>query len=66
MEWFRALGMIFEEYIRQEIDESIQKTIKVLPDVTYAFVGVVLIFFVIVVMVPLMDVYMGGFLLEGM
>ena len=55
-----------EEYIRQEIDESIQKTIKVLPDVTYAFVGVVLIFFVIVVMVPLMDVYMGGFLLEGM
>ena len=55
-----------EEYIRQEIDESIQKTIKVLPDVTYVFVGIVLIFFVIVVMVPLMDVYMGGFLMEGM
>ena len=55
-----------EEYIRQEIDESIQKTIKVLPDVTYIFVGIVLIFFVIVVMVPLMDVYMGGFLMEGM
>lgn len=55
-----------EEYIRQEIDESIQKTIKILPDVTYVFVGIVLIFFVIVVMVPLMDVYMGGFLMEGM
>jgi len=55
-----------EEYIQQEIDESIQKTIKVLPDVTYAVVGVVLIFFVITVMVPLLDVYMGGFLLEGM
>lgn len=55
-----------EEYISQEINESIQKTIKVLPDVTYVFVGIVLIFFVIVVMVPLMDVYMGGFLLEGM
>ena len=55
-----------EEYIRQEIDESIQRTIKVLPDVTYVFVGIVLIFFVIVVMVPLMDVYMGGFLMEGM
>ena len=55
-----------EEYISQEINESIQKTIKVLPDVTYVFVGIVLIFFVIVVMVPLMDVYMGGFLMEGM
>lgn len=55
-----------EEYIRQEIDESIQKTIKILPDVTYVFVGILLIFFVIVVMVPLMDVYMGGFLMEGM
>lgn len=55
-----------EEYIKQEIDEAIQKTIKVLPDVTYALVGVVLIFFVITVMVPLLDVYMGGFLLEGL
>ena len=55
-----------EEYIKQEIDESIQKTIKVLPDVTYAIVGVVLIIFVILVLVPLIDVYMGGFLLEGL
>lgn len=55
-----------EAYIQQEIDESIQKTVKLLPDVTYAIVGVVLIFFVITVMVPLIDVYMGGFLLEGL
>lgn len=55
-----------EQYIQQEIDESIQKTVKLLPDVTYALVGVILIFFVIVIMVPLIDVYMGGFLLEGM
>ena len=52
------------EYIQQEIDESIQKTIKVLPEITYIFVGIVLVFFVITVMVPLIDVYMGGFLLE--
>ena len=52
------------EYVEQEIAESIQKTIKVLPEITYVFVGVVLIFFVITVLVPLMDVYMGGFLLE--
>ena len=52
------------EYIEQEISESIQKTIKVLPEITYVFVGIVLVFFVITVLVPLMDVYMGGFLFE--
>lgn len=52
------------EYIEQEIAESIQKTIKVLPEITYIFVGIVLVFFVITVMVPLIDVYMGGFLFE--
>lgn len=52
------------EYIEQEIDESIQKTIKVLPEVTYVFIGIVLVIFVITVLVPLIDVYMGGFLLE--
>ena len=52
------------EYIEQEISESIQKTIKLLPEITYIFVGIVLVFFVITVMVPLIDVYMGGFLLE--
>ena len=53
------------EYIEQEIEESIQKTIKVLPEITYVFVGIVLVFFVITVMVPLIDVYMGGFLFEA-
>lgn len=52
------------EYIEQEIAESIQKTIKVLPEITYVFVGIVLVFAVITIMVPLIDVYMGGFLLE--
>lgn len=52
------------EYVEQEINESIQKTIKVLPEITYIFIGIVLVIFVITVMVPLIDVYMGGFLLE--
>ncbi len=52
------------EYIEQEIAESIQKTIKVLPEITYIFVGIVLVFFVLTIMVPLIDVYMGGFLFE--
>lgn len=53
-----------EEYIQQEIDETIAKTVKALPELTYMLIGVLLIFFVIVIMVPLIDVYMGGFLFE--
>ena len=52
------------EYIEQEIEESIQKTVKLLPEVTYVFIGIILVFFVITVMIPLIDVYMGGFLFE--
>lgn len=55
-----------DSYIESEIEETIQKTIKVLPDITYVFIGIVLVFFVITIMVPLIDVYMGGFLLETM
>ena len=55
-----------EEYIQQEIDEAIEKTVKALPEIMYIGIGVVLIFFVITVLVPLMDVYMGGFLFEEM
>ena len=52
------------EYVEQEIEESIQATIKILPEVTYVFIGIILVFFVITVMIPLIDVYMGGFLFE--
>ena len=55
-----------EEYVEQEINESIAATVKALPDIMYVFIGIVLIFFVITVMIPLIDVYMGGFLMEGM
>jgi type II secretory pathway component PulF len=50
------------EYIMMEIDESISRFVKWLPDITYLFVGIALIAFVIVVMVPLMNVYMGSFI----
>ena len=50
------------EYIEMQIDESIGRFVKALPDITYAFVGVALIAFVITVMVPLTNMYMGGFI----
>lgn len=50
------------EYIKQEIDESLTKFVKWLPDITYLFVGIALIAFVIAVVVPVMQIYMGSFI----
>ena len=49
-------------YVESEIDETIEKTVKALPEVTYIFIGAVLVIFVITIMVPMMEVYMGSFL----
>ena len=50
------------EYMEIDIDNILQKIMKVLPEVTYSIVGVVLIFFVLVVLVPILELYMGNFL----
>lgn len=52
------------EYVDQEINETIAKTVKALPEIMYIFIGLILIVFVITIMVPLLDVYMGTFLFE--
>lgn len=49
-------------YIESEIDEAIARFVKVLPDVTYIFVGIALIAFTITVLVPIVNVYMGSFI----
>ena len=54
-----------EEYMKTEIDRKIARTIKVLPELSYAIVGVILVIFVIIVMVPIMQVYMGSFLFDA-
>ena len=53
------------EYMQIDIDNIMEKIMKVLPQVVYAIVGVVLIFFVIVVLVPCIQVYMGNFLFSA-
>ena len=50
------------EYMDIDINNKMDKIMKVLPELVYAIVGVVLIFFVIVVLVPCIQVYMGTFL----
>lgn len=49
-------------YIESEVDESLEKFVKVLPDITYTFVGAALIAFTITILVPVINVYMGGFI----
>lgn len=53
------------EYMEIDIDNILTKIMKVLPQVVYAIVGVVLIFFVLVVLVPCVQVYMGRFLFSA-
>ena len=53
------------EYMDIDIDQIMQKIMAVLPQIVYAIVGVVLIFFVLVVLVPCIQVYMGNFLFDA-
>jgi len=53
------------EYMEIDIDNIMQKIMKALPQVVYGVVGVVLIFFVLVVLVPCIQVYMGNFLFSA-
>ena len=53
------------EYMEIDIDNIMTKIMKALPQVVYAIVGVVLIFFVLVVLVPCVQLYMGNFLFDA-
>ena len=53
------------EYMVIDIDNTMEAIMKTLPEVMYSIVGVVLIFFVVVVVVPMVQVYMGNFLFDA-
>ena len=53
------------EYMEIDIDNILTKITKALPQIMYAIVGVVLIFVVLVVLVPCIQVYMGQFLFSA-
>ena len=53
------------EYMQIDIDNIMNKIMKALPQVVYIIVGVVLVFFVLVVLVPCVQVYMGIFLFSA-
>ena len=53
------------EYMDIDIDNIMSKIMKALPQVVYAIVGALLIFFTLVILVPCIDIYMGSWLLES-
>ena len=53
------------EYMDIDINNTLYKIMKVLPQIVYIIVGLVLIFFVLVVLVPCVQLYMGNFLFSA-
>ena len=53
------------EYMDVDINNTLEKIMKVLPEISYLFVGILLIFLVIVVIVPCIELYMGDWLLDA-
>ncbi|MBO4293057.1 MAG: type II secretion system F family protein [Clostridia bacterium] len=53
------------EYMESDIDNTLAKITKTLPQIMYIIVGIVLIFVVLVVLVPCIQVYMGNFLFSA-
>ena len=58
------LGKLLE-YMDMDINNSLQRIMKVMPELAYSIVGIILIFFVCVVLVPVIQVYMGNFLFSA-
>lgn len=54
------------DYMDVDIQNSLSKIMKVLPEISYLFVGTLIIFLVVVLLVPCINLYMGGFILEGL
>ena len=52
------------EYMEIDINNTIEKINMILPQVMYSIVGVVLIFFVVIVLVPMIQIYFGNFLFD--
>ena len=53
------------DYMDIEIEESMKRITKVLPQIVYVIVGILLIFVTVVVLVPLIQMYMGTWLFSA-
>lgn len=53
------------EYMKIDIDNIMQRIMKVLPQIVYAIAGAMLIFVTLVVLVPLIQMYMGTWMFSA-
>ncbi len=53
------------EYMDIEINNQMQRVMKVLPQIVYSIVGVFLIFLVLVIIVPCVQLYMGDWIFDA-
>lgn len=53
------------EIMDQDVELKIERVMKVLPQISYGLVGAILIFLVLVVLVPAIEMYMGDFLFDA-
>lgn len=53
------------DYISEDIDVTMGKIIAVIPQVSMGIAGVFLIAFIIIILKPIMEVYMGNFLFDA-
>ena len=53
------------DYMDIDIDNTMKNIMAVLPQIVYSIVGILLIFVVLVVLVPCIQVYMGNFLFSA-
>lgn len=53
------------DYMDVDIDNTMKNIMAVLPQIVYSIVGILLIFVVLVVLVPCIQVYMGNFLFSA-
>lgn len=50
------------KYLDKDIEKEINKVLKKLPEISYIFVGLALLLFVVTVLIPCMQIYLSGLL----
>lgn len=53
------------EYMEIDIDNIINKIMKEIPQIVYSMVGIALILFILIVLIPCLQIYMGNFLFSA-
>ncbi len=50
------------EYVEIEIEKETKRVMKLLPKISYTVLGILLILFLVIILIPCIQVYLGGFL----